>query len=164
MLHLAQVEKQGLSGESSLRLIARQESGHTWAFLTGSQTIPATDADSCSDGLLVLVELSPTNQILSLKNAADWVLDLVKNYLTTGITPAFLQQEKERIEQGLQSVTVERQDLARRSIELEARREEIQELESKLQKQIQSLEADNQQLQAEIEALKAKLREQITGG
>lgn len=160
MLHLAQVQNQGLSGEPVLRLVARQESGYTWALVNETEVIPATDASSWNDGFLVLVELSPTREVLRIENATDWVLDVVNNFLSIGVTPDFLQQEKERIEQGLQSVTLEKQELARRSIELEARREEIQQLEVKLQKQIQSLEAENQELKEEIEALNVKIMQQ----
>ncbi|HEY9848149.1 MAG TPA: hypothetical protein V6D28_01720 [Leptolyngbyaceae cyanobacterium] len=158
MLHLAQVQKQGSSGEPKLRLIARQESAYTWALMdeTEAIAIAQADLDSGTESCLVLIELSPSREILSIQAATDWVIDLVKNYLAVGITPAFLEKERERIEQGLQSVTVERQDLARRTIELEARRDEIQELEVKLQKQIQALEAENEQLKQEIEALKGK--------
>ncbi len=156
MLHLAQVQKQGSSGEPKLRLIARQESAYTWALMDETEAIAIAEADLGGEGCLVLVELSPSREILSIQAATDWVIDLVKNYLAVGITPAFLEKERERIEQGLQSVTVERQDLARRTIELEARRDEIQELEVKLQKQIQALEAENEELKQEIEALKGK--------
>ena len=157
MLHLAQVQKQERSGEPKLRLIARQESGYTWALMAQAEVIPATEADEWGHGLLVLVELSPTRQILSIQDATKWVLDLVKNYLMGGVTPAFLQQEKERLEQGLQSLTLEKLEFSRRSLELEARREEIQELEAKLQQQIQELEARRK----EIQELEAKLQQQI---
>jgi len=162
MLHLALVQKQGLSSEPRLRLIARQESGHTWALMSESEIIPAKEADSYNDGLLVLVELSQAGKILSVKAATDWVLNLVENYLASGITPAFLEQEKERVEQGLQSLTLEKQDLARRSVELEARREEIQQLEIKLQKQVQALEAEKEELltrfSSELEACQQKIQ------
>ncbi|MBD2183142.1 hypothetical protein H6S82_24960 [Planktothrix sp. FACHB-1355] len=163
MLHLAQVQKQGLSGEPKLRLIARQESAYTWALISEIDEISATETDCSNDGSLVLVDISPTRQILSVQSAKDWVLDLVKNYLSSGITPAFLRQEKERVEEGLQSLTIEKQDLARRSVELEARREEIQQLEIKLQKQIQVLEAEKQEIltrfNSELEACQNKIQE-----
>lgn len=135
MLHLAQVQKQEPSGEPRLRLLARQESGYAWVVMAQLQVIPAVEAESWSDRSLVLVELSPTRQVLNIQDATDWVLDLVKNYLTSGITPAFLQEEKERIEQGLQSLILEKQALAARTLELEARREEIQALEERLKRE-----------------------------
>jgi len=52
-----------------------------------------------TEGLLTLVELSHL-AILSLQDATDWVLELMQIYLTSGITPAELQQEAERSENG----------------------------------------------------------------
>lgn len=135
MLHLAQMQKQELSGEPQLRLLARQESETAWAVIAESEVIPATEAGSWKDGLLVLVELSPTYEVLSLQEATPWLLELVKTYLASGITPEFLQQEQERVERGLQSLTLEKQELARKTLELEARREEIQALETRLKQE-----------------------------
>ena len=136
MLHLAQVQKQQLSGEVGLRLLARQEAEHTWAVISEEVVIPAHQAmhDTSvalvlNEGLLVLVELSPTKKIESLQNATTWVLDLVQTYLSSGITPAFLQQETERAEEWRQTLTLQNQELARRLLELEARREQIEALE-----------------------------------
>ncbi|MFB2893131.1 hypothetical protein ACE1CI_09485 [Aerosakkonemataceae cyanobacterium BLCC-F50] len=143
MLHFAQVQKEAIKDQTKLRLLARQESGYTWALIEEAEVIPipAAETDRWSNGLLVLVELSPTRQVLSIKDATDWVLDLVKNYLTSEITIDFLQQEKERVEEGLQTLTLEKLDLSRRLLEVEARREEIQELEAKLQQQMKDLDS-----------------------
>jgi hypothetical protein len=157
MLHLAQVRKQEPTGETQLQLLARQEFGTAWAIIAESEVIPAAEAATWSDGVLVLADLSPTHQVLSVQPATDWVLDLVTNYLTSDITPAFLQQEKERVEQGLQSLTLEKQELARKTLELEARREEIQGLEARLQREQQELARKTE----ELEALEAKLKGEL---
>lgn len=128
MLHLAQVQKQEPPGEPQLRLLARQDFETAWVVIAETPVISSPEAGAWNDGVLVLVDLSPTHQVLSLEDATKWVVGLVSDYLTSGITPAFLAQEKERIEQGLQSVTLEKQELARKTLELEARREEIQRL------------------------------------
>ncbi|GET37260.1 hypothetical protein [Microseira wollei] len=128
MLHLAQVQKQEPSGEPQLRLLARQDFETAWVVIAETPVIPSSEAGDWNDGMLVLVDLSPTQQVLSVKDATKWVVSLVSDYLSSGVTPAFLAQEKERIEQGLQSVTLEKQELARKTLELEARREEIQRL------------------------------------
>lgn len=156
MLYLAQVQKQEISGEPKLRLLARQESETAWAVIADPETIPATEADSWNHSGLVLVELSQTGQVLSVHDATDWVMELVGNYLTSGVTPAFLQQEKERIEQGLQTLTLEKQTLATKTLELEARREEIQALETRLNREQQELEARRKELQALEERLKGE--------
>lgn len=152
MLHLAQVQQQEPSGEPKLRLLARQESGSAWAAIAPSQVIPATEANTWGDGLLVFVELSPTQQVLNIEDATNLVVSLL-NYLSSGITSDFLQQEKERIEQGLQSLTLEKQELARKTLELEARREELQALEEKLNRKQVELDTRHKDLQAWEEKL-----------
>ncbi len=141
MLHLAQVQKQELSGKLGLRLLARQEAEYAWVVMVEEVVIPVAEvilgvriALALSEGLLILVELSPTGEIESIQDPTYWVLNLVKTYLTSGITPVFLQQEVERTEKWRQSLTLQSQELARRSLELEARREQIQALEENLRR------------------------------
>lgn len=142
MLHLAQVQKQELSGKLILRLLAFQEAEYTWVIIADENVIPPAEvmllgksAKGLSEGLLVLVELSPTGEIQSIENATSWVLEIVQIYLTSGITPAFLQQETERAEQWRQNLTLQNQELSRRSLEVEARREQIQALEESLKRE-----------------------------
>ncbi len=142
MLYLAQVQKQELSGKLALRLVAFQEAEYTWVVIADKSVIPLAEVmllDTCtkalSEGLLVLVELSPTGEIESIQNAANWVLELIQTYLTSGITPTFLQQEAERTEQWRQTLTLQNQELSRRSLEVEARREQIQALEESIKRE-----------------------------
>jgi hypothetical protein len=140
MRHLAQVQKHQLSGKLNLRLLAVQEAEYTWIILTEEKVIPpaevltSPDAEQLHEGLLVLLELSSTGEIKQIENATNWVLELIKTYLTSGITPTFLQQETERAEQWRQTLTLQTQELARRSLEVEARREQIQALEESLKR------------------------------
>lgn len=142
MLHLAQVQKQELSGKLVLRLLAVQEDVYTWRVITEENVIPPVElmmlgasAKALGEGLLVLVELSPTGNIENIQNATSWVLELVQTYLTSGITPAFLQEEAERAEQWRQTLTLQNQELSRRSLEVEARREQIQALEESIKRE-----------------------------
>jgi hypothetical protein len=142
MLHLAQVQKQEISGKLGLRLLACEEAEYSWARITEEVVIPNIETmlgarlapNTLSEGLLVLVKLSPTREVEGLQNATSWVLELVETYLTSGITPAFLQQETERAEKWRQTLTLQTQELARRSLEVEARREQIQALEEGLKR------------------------------
>lgn len=140
MLHLAQIQKKGYLGKAGLRLLAAQKSEHIWTKLPEEETVFSPEASTFADGLLVLVEISNSNQILDIREAKDWVLELVQRYLTHGVTPSHLQQEIERAEQWRQSLTLESQELARRQIELEARREQIQVLEEELKSEKKQLE------------------------
>jgi hypothetical protein len=140
MQYLAQVQKKGFLGKAGLLLLARQKSENAWAIVTDEEVVISSEASNFSDGLLVLVELSNTRQVLTVKDAKSWILDIVQKFLATGITPAFLQQETERAEQWRQSLTLQSQELNRRSLELEARREQVQEMEEKLKREKKTLE------------------------
>ncbi|MBU7583632.1 MAG: hypothetical protein KAF91_12090 [Nostoc sp. TH1S01] len=135
MLYLAQVHKNAFLDQYQLRLLARQDTDQLWAVIPEEAFILLGKGKTMSEGLLVLVELSATGEIEKLEEASNWVMNLVESYLTTGITPELLQQEAERAEQWRQSLTLQNQDLARRSLELEARREQIQALEESLKRE-----------------------------
>ncbi len=134
MLYLAQVHKNEFLDQLQLRLLARQEAENMWAIIPEEAFILLGKGKTLTEKLLVLVELSPTGDIERLEEATNWVLELVQAYLTTGITPDFLRQEAERAEQWRQNLTLQNQDLARRTLELEARREQIQALEESLKR------------------------------
>lgn len=142
MLYLAQVHKNEFLDQHQLRLLARQEAENVWAIISEEAFILLGKSNSLTEKLLVLVELSATGDIETIEEATDWVLNLVHTYLATGITPEFLQQEAERAEQWRQSLTLQNQDLARRSLELEARREQIQALEENLKREKNGLHKD----------------------
>jgi hypothetical protein len=134
MLYLAQVHKNEFLDQLQLRLLARQEAVNLWAMIPEEAFILLGKGNTVSERLLVLVELSPTGDIERLEDATNWVLHLVQAYLSCGVTPEFLQQEADRAEHWRQSLTLQNQELARRSLELEARREQIQALEESLKR------------------------------
>jgi len=139
MLYLAQVHKNDCLDQYQLRLLARQESENFWLTISDSDSVALAietlillgKKNTMSHHLLVLVELSATGEIETIQDATDWVINLVQTYLSTGITPEFLKQEAEKVETWQQNLTLQNQDLARRSLELEARREQIEALEDK---------------------------------
>jgi hypothetical protein len=147
MLHLAQVQKKGYLGKVGLHLLATQKSENIWDVNVEEEVVLASEANSYSENSLVLVELSSSQQVLSIQDAKDWVIDLVQKFLINGITPAFLQQETERAEQWRQSLTLQSQELDRRALELEARREQIQSLEEDLKREKKQFEVLSQQLE-----------------
>ena len=146
MLHLAQVQKKGFLGKAELRLLARQKSETTWALAAEADVILSVEANTFGEGTLVLAEVTDDLQVTHLQDATEWVLELVQKYLIAGLTPALLQQEAERAEQWRQSLTLQSQELGRRTLEVEARREQIQELEENLKREKKELEALAQQL------------------
>ncbi|MDD1415192.1 hypothetical protein MEN41_11290 [Dolichospermum sp. ST_con] len=143
MLYLAQVDKNDFLDQYELRLLARQESQNFWLTISDSDRVILEietliflgKINTISNNLLVLVELSTTGKIETFEDATDWVINLVKTYLSTGVTSEFLKQETEKMENWQQNLTLQNQDLARRSLELEARREQIEALEESLNRE-----------------------------
>src|SRR4028118_406770 len=153
MLHLAQVQNNESVGGVELLLLACQQSENSWTVIN-PETSLLTNINLPPASLLVLVELSDNQEILSIQHAKDWVLDLVQKYLTGGTTSTFLQEEAERAEQWRQELTLQSQDLTRRNLEMEARREQIQTLEKDLKREKQELEVMAAQLKTKEEELK----------
>jgi hypothetical protein len=146
MLHLAQVQQQSLSAQPELKLLAAKEADDAWTVLTGEVLLPPDQAQRFSPSQLVLADLSEQKEVLEVQDAKDWIVEIVQRYLAAGITPSFLKQEVERAEQWRQSLTLQSQELDRRALEMEARREQIQELEENLKRERRILDEQREQL------------------
>jgi hypothetical protein len=144
MLHLAQVTKNTLSGELELQLLACQKSEFEWTFCE-EKYITLNPQTNLNEGILVLVELCADGEIVRLKEAKDWILNLIRQYLTNGdISPDFIAEEQSRIEKWRQELTAQSQDLTRIRLEIETRREELQELEQAFNLEKEKLKAQSQ--------------------
>jgi len=140
MLCLAQVETKEFVDQAELRILARQRSEHAWAIVNEQDTVSCDKANHYALGSLVLLTLSDTREVLDISDVKDWLLDIVKTLLVTGMTPQFLQQEFERTEQWRQNLTLQSQELDRRVLELEARREQLEQLEETLKREKKQME------------------------
>lgn len=132
MLYLADVSHNASQKSLHMRLIAQQRSEQSWQVIEEPKTLTFDQSEPPTLTGLALVELSNNDQTFELRDASPWVLDVVRNYLSSGVTADFLQQEAERAEQWRQALTLQSQELGRRTLELEARMGQIQELEEKL--------------------------------
>ncbi|MGQ4649841.1 hypothetical protein [Lyngbya aestuarii] len=150
MLYLAQVQKKESSGGVALRLLAHQKSEHHWV-LINPEEVPLTLTHSVPEASLVLAELAENQEVLSIKHAKDWVLDLVREYLSFGMSPTFLEEEVKRTEKWRQDLTLQSQDLTRLRTEMEARREQIQTLEEDLKQKKQQLELMAEELNSQTD-------------
>ena len=109
------------------------------------------------NGAIVLVQLESHGEqtkVTVVEDVVPWLVDLLDQFLSRGITPEFLAQEAERAEQWRQSLTLESQEVERRALETAARRDEIQELERKLKvdrAELEQREADFLARQQETE-------------
>ncbi|MEM8805060.1 MAG: hypothetical protein AAGF01_03315 [Cyanobacteria bacterium P01_G01_bin.38] len=160
MQYLAKVYQKSLPGEAKLKLLARQVSDFFWERTVREKLVETLDAKPFREGDLVLLTLDNQDSVLKVESATDWVLEIVSQYLTQGITPEFLQQEADRAEQWRQSLTLKEQDSRRRALETAARRDEIQELEKKLRlerEELERREAETAARRDEIQELEKKL-------
>jgi hypothetical protein len=132
MLYLGQVSQDSVTEGLQIVLLAHQRSEYLWSPIVDGDRLSVAEL-SQGLGCLVLVEVGADRQVLEVKDATGWVLELVQDFLSNGTTPDSLRQETERAEQWRQHLTLQSQDLGRRTLELEARMGQIQELEERLQ-------------------------------
>ena len=140
MLYLARVQNQPISEEIQLQLLARQESEYVWS-LDNSETLLLTKESSLCEGVLVLVEVDSKQQIVSIQDAKEWVLSILQQYLTkNAIDPQFVEAEQSKVEKWRQEVAAQNLELNRRALEIETRREQLQELEQDLKRDREELD------------------------
>jgi hypothetical protein len=134
MLYLAQVTKNPYLNELELQLLVMETDEHLWQKTSGTLYMENSETlQKFNEGILVLVEVDENKQVLQIDNAKNWILDIIENFLSEPrLTPEFIQQEEERIEEGRQEITSKNLDLTRRQLELETQREQIQAVESSL--------------------------------
>ncbi|WP_199314061.1 hypothetical protein [Leptolyngbya sp. FACHB-671] len=159
MLYLAQVQEKDAVGKTKLQLLAYQKAEHAWAIFSEEDNTVYAEGCDLGKGALLLVQLNDLRQVENIQDAADWLTEIIQQYLATGVTPEILQQEVQRAEQWRQSLTLQSQELGRRALEMEARRDQIQELEENLKREKKQLELEKKQIQDLLE-LKAQ-RDQI---
>lgn len=137
MLHLAQVTPHGNPEQPAFLILASQTSESLWE-VKEPVFLPMEAEHPWPVGMLLLLESDDRQQIISVTDATNWVLGMVQQYLTEeAITPEFIQKEQTKIEQWRQEITAKSQDLTKRQLEIETRREELQQLESSLKEEQQ---------------------------
>lgn len=149
MRYLAKIHRKSASGKAQIQLLAHQTAEYLWEIVPEQKLVmlEATslahfegDLEDLSQGLLVILDLDSCEQVIALQAATDWVLEIVSQYLSQGMTPGALREEINRVEQWRQSLTLQSQEIRRRALETAARRDEIQELERTLKRKYEELE------------------------
>ncbi|MEO0406088.1 MAG: hypothetical protein AAF289_01930 [Cyanobacteria bacterium P01_A01_bin.135] len=150
MLYLAKVQRNTDEGVPQLLLVAHQGEEQEWLVLPAEPdvvVIPAQEAEAYDDGAAVFVDLDSDAVVTTIRSATEWLLDTVGQYLAAGLTPEDLKQEVDRVEEWRKSLTLKSQDVVRQTLEVETRRDQIQELETKLKQERKQLELMTMQLQ-----------------
>jgi hypothetical protein len=130
-------------------LLARQQEDGTWS-VGESSIVPIERPIPYADGVLVLTELTPAGEVSTPREARDWILEVIEKYLSSdAITPEFVSREEQRIERWRQEITVGSLELTRRNLEIETRRDQLQELEASLKLERERLDLLAARLQGE---------------
>jgi chromosome segregation ATPase len=164
VLYLAEVQKQkgGLLGGSSkteLKLLACQRTDQNWSTVS-EEVIAADEASKLNDGALVLVELNPNRQVQRIQEAGRPLVNILQNFSRQ--LEKFKLKEDE-IDQWKESLTFQAQEMNRREMDMEARLEQLQQMESDFQhlesqkREVETSREQIEQLQAEIERNRQEL-------
>ena len=154
MQYLAEVKKQhkSLMGgvKTELKLLAFQRNDQTWNAVPKEEIVTCDNLSHAGEGALVLLNLSENRQIQGTPElAGPRLVRLLQRF--SRLTEKTQDQEAE-IEQWKQSLTYQSQELARREGELEARLEQLEQMEADfgpLQQQRQELETAWEKLRSE---------------
>ena len=140
MLYLAQVQKKSPSGETELQILAYETADNIWQ-VDNSENLTLNLNMSIQEGVLVLLEKEQNGTIISITEAKEWILGILQQYLTkNAVNTQFITEEKEKIEQWRQEITSQNLELNRRFLEIETRREELQQLEQSLKSKAEELQ------------------------
>lgn len=140
MRYLAKIHQKSTTGEVLIQLLAHQRAEYLWETVTEEKLVMLEAATPFNEGLLVILDLDSQEAVKDLQDASDWVMEIVSQYLSQGMTPGALREEFNRVEQWRQSLTLQGQEVRRRALETAARRDEIQELEKNLKRKYEELE------------------------
>ena len=165
MLYLAEVQRRptgfGLGGgKTDLKLLACQRSENNWLAVPGEEVIPADEAKEFSPGALVLVDLDNNKQVLQIQDAGRQLVKILQNF------SRFQEKSKiqwEEIEQWKASLTFQAQELNRREVELQAKEEQVENLQTDINKleherqEISQAQQEFQKLQKQIERNREEL-------
>jgi chromosome segregation ATPase len=166
VLYLAEVQKQkggllGSGAKTELKLLACQRTDQNWSTVS-EEVISAEEASKLNDGALVLVEMNPNRQVQRIQEAGRPLVNILQNFSRQ--VEKFKLKEDE-IDQWKQSLTFQAQELNRREMDMEARLEQLQQMEDDSQR----LEAQQQEVEtsrAEIEKLQQEIernRQELEG-
>jgi len=154
VLYLAEVKKQtkGFIGgyKTELKLLACQHNDQTWSAIPGEDILTYDETNSLGEGALLLVNLSNNRQLQGNPELAG--AEMVRQLQKISRLMERSKENQEKIEQWKQSLTYQSEILNRQKVEMEARIEQIEQIEA----EFEYLERKRQ----ELETLKQQLKEQ----
>lgn len=160
MQYLAELQKSqatfGLGGNASIRLLARNTGENAWQSITNDQVLSVQDsgqAKDFKDGQMVIAEVTGSNQIQSIQDAAKKIVNILQAFSRSQDK---YKSAEEEVEQWKQSLNFQSQELHRREQELEQKELELEQIDLRKQ-EIEELEIKFAQERAEIEQLRSSI-------
>jgi hypothetical protein len=154
VLYLAEVKKQtrGFIGgyKTELKLLACQHKDQTWSAIPEEDILTYDETKPLAEGALLLVNLSNNRQLQGNPELA--AAEMVRQLQKISRLMERSKKDQEKIEQWKQSLTYQSEILNRQKMEMEARIEQIEQIEA----EFEYLERKRQ----ELETLKQQLNEQ----
>lgn len=151
----------------TFRVLARQQSGSLWMVVETPENVICDGAalpkpwpdlypnpeSLLYEGQLVLIQQNQQGEITSLTDAVPFVLNLIRTYLSQGVSEAQFLQETERVEEWRQQLALKSQELSRQRVEVETRKVQIEQLAESLKRDRQDLDRQKQELAAQLQEL-----------
>ena len=134
MRHLAQIQLNPVTDKQQLLILAHEQADGSWQ--VGDPLELDLESTTFPIGMLVIIHLNGENELSSINSATSWILETIQHcFAQNQIDSDFIRQEQAKIETWRQEITSQSQDLTRRQLEIETRREQLEELERKLASQ-----------------------------
>jgi hypothetical protein len=111
--YLAELQKSqatfGLGGNASIRLLARNTGENAWQSITNDQVLSVQDsgqAKDFKDGQMVIAEVTGSNQIQSIQDAAKKIVNILQAFSRSQDKYKSAEEEVERAEGHLEAAAV----------------------------------------------------------
>ncbi len=157
MQYLAELQKTqaafGLGGNSSVRLLARNTGENVWQSITNEQILSIQDSSQAKDfkdGQMVIAEITSSNQVQSIQDASKKIVNILQAFSRSQDK---YKSAEEEVEQWKQSLNFQSQELHRREQELEHKEQELEHLDAR-KLEIEDLESKFAKERSEIEHLR----------
>jgi hypothetical protein len=143
MLYLAQVRKYSSVDGMVLALLAEQTAEQAWVVKPAEPlTVHPDDLPPMTPttpGMLVLVELDQNASPVRIRDAQDWMLNMLTRFSDQSSRQHWLEAQEDKIEQWRQELTIKSQEMSIKNLELETRRERFEAEQAELEQRWQAI-------------------------
>jgi chromosome segregation ATPase len=163
VLYLAEVQKQktGFMGvaKAEIKLLAYQRVDQSWNPVQGEEVMLAEEANNFSSGALVIAELNNNRQVQRIQDAGRPLVSILQN-LSRQLEKS--KNQEDEIEQWKESLRFQSEEMNRRHMEMEARLEQLEQIEQEYNRQQSSQPGLDETTVSQIDELLDRLSNGFT--